>query len=53
MSNEIKNKKIIAELEIRIGIKVYKIEIGSKIRWIWIIGIIFLKLLYHFWTVQI
>lgn len=46
MKNENNNKKIIAEVEIRLGVKVYKLEIGGQFRWICIIGLCLIKFFY-------
>tara|TARA_Y100001935_G_scaffold231724_1_gene212982 strand:- start:2031 stop:2192 length:162 start_codon:yes stop_codon:yes gene_type:complete len=49
MKNESNNKKIIAEIEIRLGLKVYKMEINGQFRWLWILGVILLKWIYNFY----
>lgn len=48
MKEQINNKKIIAEVEIRIGLKVYKMEINSQFRWLWVLGIFLVKWIYNF-----
>lgn len=46
--NNNNNKKIIAEVEIRLGLKVYKMEIHSQFRWLWLIAFYLIKYFYEF-----
>ena len=45
MSLENKNKKIIAEVEIRFGVKIYKLEVTSKFKWLFIATLIAMKMI--------
>ncbi|MBY0315667.1 MAG: hypothetical protein K2Q26_09120 [Bdellovibrionales bacterium] len=48
MENKNNSRKIIAEIEVRVGLRVYKMEINSQFRWAWILGIILMKWIYNF-----
>ncbi len=48
MKDQNNNKKIIAEVEVRVGLKVYKLEINSQFRWLFVLAILFVKFLFHF-----